>query len=64
VTLTLYAFQYASNNKYAVIGPAGMPNYPNETAAQSNYVFISALVPTNPAVGFMGNGDPGFYIPG
>lgn len=63
-TLTLYATGYATNLKYAVIGPAGMPNWPNESQAQSNYVFISQLVQGNFAVGNMGNGQPGAYICG
>lgn len=64
MTLTLYATGYATNKKYAVIGPAGMPNYPNESTAQKNYVFISQLVAGNFSVGQMGNGDAGYYVTG
>lgn len=62
--LTLFCVGFASNKRYGVIGPAGMPNYPTASPTQKNYAFASALVPGNPEVGYQSNGDPGYYIGG
>ena len=63
-TLTLYAFGYASNKRYAVIGPAGMPSYASASNFQKNYFFISQLVTGNFSVGQMLDGTDGYYIAG
>jgi len=64
VTLTLFATGYASNKRYAVIGTSGLPNYTGATATQQNYAFLSTLVPGTSSLGYMSNGDPGYYIGG
>lgn len=62
--LTLFATGYSSNKRYAVIGPAGMPNYTLATSQQQNYAFLSKLVQGNSSVGQMSDGTDGYYIPG
>lgn len=62
--LTLLGTGALSNKRYAVIGPANMPNYTSASDAQKRYCFISQLATGNSNVGYMSNGDDGYYIPG
>lgn len=64
VTLTLFATGYASNKRYAVIGTSGLPNYLQATTTQRNYAFLSTLVTGTSSLGFMSNGENGYYIGG